>query len=413
LNIITKTKREQLKREGEQIAAELAAMMKTKNHQGLDALTKRFDAWETATEKLDFEESRSNVTGKYAAVRASGGDLGSGDVSTKGVLPMGATGRGKDVYPLGITKKDARDAFEAIKRGQNFIVQAKDATSSFSTVDSLLVAQQAPGIVPEYFEARLIDHLPVTSISAPSYQFIQHNYANDSGGPGFTAEGTQKPQWEPSAEKVVVTAQKLAVFFNLSSESIQDAPQWESYLINTGYQKIYQAENAAILYGTPDDDLGIQGWSTQTGILAHNASSDPSGSTNLDSIELAINALRVQSGVFAVPDLCIMSPTTWSYTRRLKSTTNQYLAGDPLQSPVHSVWGIPVLVTTAANDGDCFLVDSSKMGSVLIREGLSMHMGYTGFGLVENILTVVEEERLTLATVIPSAVQYVTNLAVS
>lgn len=71
-----------------------------------------------------------------------------------------------------------------------------------------------------------------------------------------------------------------------------------------------------------------------------------------------------------------------------------------------------MLVTTAANDGDCFLVDSSKMGSILVREGLSMHMGYTGYGLVENILTIVEEERFALATVIPSAVQYVTNLAV-
>jgi HK97 family phage major capsid protein len=409
----TQAKREQLKREADAIAAETAKMIKAKNYKNIAVLEKRFDAYQDACERLEFEESRKSLTGKYTTVAASGGNLGSGDVSTKGVLPMGATGRGKDVYPLGITKKDARDAFEAIKRGQNYIVQAKDATSSFSTVDSLLVAEQAPGIVGEYFEARLIDHLPVTAISAPSYQFIQHNYASDSGGPGFTAEGTEKPQWEPSAEKVVVTAQKLAVFFNLSSESIQDAPQWESYLINTGYQKIYQAENAAILYGTPSDDLGIQGWSTQTGILTHNASSDPSGSTNLDSIEIAINALRVQSGVFAVPDLCIMSPTTWSYTRRLKSTTNEYIAGNPLQSPVHSVWGIPVLVTTAANDGDCFLVDSSKMGSMLIREGLSMHMGYTGFGLVENILTVVEEERLTLATVIPSAVQYVTNLAVS
>jgi hypothetical protein len=133
----------------------------------------------------------------------------------------------------------------------------------------------------------------------------------------------------------------------------------------------------------------------------------------LDSIELAINSLRIQSGVFAVPDLCIMSPSTWSFTRRIKTTIGDYIAGNPLQSPVHTVWGIPVLVTTAANDGDCFLVDSSKMGSILVREGISMHMGYTGYGLVENVLTVVEEERFCLATVIPSAVQYIQNLDVS
>jgi HK97 family phage major capsid protein len=377
----------------------------------LTSLIKEVDALQDEREELDRQKAITSSS-KYAAVRGSGGDIGSAP-ETKGILPLGATGRGKDVFPLGVSRKEARNAFEAVKRGQNYIIQAKDATTSFSTVDSLLAPAQAPGIVPEYFEARLIDHLPVIAISAPSYQFIQHNFADDSGGPGWTAEGSQKPQWEPASQKVIVTAQKLAQFFNLSSESITDAPQWESYLINTGYQKMYQAENYAILYGAPDDEVGIQGWSTQSGILTHNASSDPSGSTNLDSIEIAINNLRIQSGVFAVPDLCIMSPTTWSYTRRLKSTTNEYIAGNPLQSPVHSVWGIPVAVTTAANDGDCFLVDSSKMGSILVREGISMHMGYTGYGLVENILTVVEEERIALATVIPSAVQYVTNLAVS
>jgi HK97 family phage major capsid protein len=371
--------------------------------------TKELANLEAEFAQLEADKKRLEAD-KVGLVRAYGGGSGEEYVAT-GVLPLGATGRGRDVCPLAVSKKEARNAFEAIKRGQNYVIQAKDATSSFSTVDSLLVPTLAPGIIPEYFEARLIDHLPVVAIDTPAYQFIQHNFTSDSGGPGFTAEGTQKPQWEPAAQKVVVTAQKLAQFFNLSSESIQDAPQWESYLINTGYQKMYTAENNAILYGTVSSGLGIQGWSTQSGILTHNASSDPAGSTNLDSIEIAINALRIQSGVFAVPDLCIMSPSTWSYTRRIKSTTNEYIAGNPLQSPVHSVWGIPVIVTTAANDGDCFLVDSSKMGSIIMREGISMHMGYTGYGMVENILTVVEEERFTLATVIPSSVQYVTNLS--
>jgi HK97 family phage major capsid protein len=211
----------------------------------------------------------------------------------------------------------------------------------------------------------------------------------------------------------VVTAQKIAGFFDISSESMMDVPQWESYLINTLFQLIMKVENTAILYGTVSSSLGIQGWSTQSGILTHNASSDPSGSTNLDSLELAINQLRVQSGVYATPNLCIMSPTTWSATRRLKSTIGDYIAGNPLSDPVTSVWSVPVVTTTAANDGDAFLVDSHKMGSILVRQGIETHMGYSGEGLINNILTIVGEERLTLATVIPSAVNYVTNLAVS
>lgn len=342
------------------------------------------------------------------AVQMYGGSLGSAPDAPSGNYQLGATEVGKKAYPFGLPKAEVKAAYEAIKRGGNYTIQTKD---TFSSVDSLLVPQQAPGIVPEYFEARLIDHLPVTAISAPSYQFLQHNYASDTGAPGFTAEGATKPQWEPAAEKVIVTAQKIAGYFNLSSETIMDAPQWESYLINTMFQKIRQVENNAILYGTVTSSLGIQGWSTQTGVLTHNASNDGASATNLDSLELAINQLRIESGVYATPNLAIMSPTTWPATRRIKSTTNQYIAGDPLHEAVMSAWGVPVVLTTAANNGDCFLVDTSKFGSVLVREGIQTHMGYSGTGLIENILTVVAEERIALANVIPSAVNYVTNLA--
>lgn len=337
------------------------------------------------------------------------GDLGrTPDVSS---YQLGAKGLGKDVCPLGLPRSEVKKAYDAVKRGGNYIIEAKSET--FFTAENLLVPQQAPGIVPEYFEARIVDHLPTTAISAPSYQFLQHNFASDTGAPGFVAEGTAKPQWEPSAAKVIVTAQKIAGFFNMSHEILQDAPQFESYLINTMFRKIAQVENAAILYGTVSSSLGIQGWSTQSGILTHNASSDPAGSTNLDSLELAINQLRVQSGVYATPNLIIMSPTTWSATRRIKATTGTYIAGDPLHEAVMSAWGIPVITTTAVTDGDAFLVDTSKAGSWLVQEGIQTHMGYTGTGFTDNVLSIVAEERVALATVIPSAICYVTHLAVA
>src|SRR5947209_14520361 len=144
----TITKRAEWKREGQEILSQLLLVEKSNNPALSRSLEQRFADWEAAGERLEFEESRKAITGKYASLKASGGDLGTGP-RDGGVLPMGATGRGKDVAPLAITKKDARDAYEAVKRGQNYIIQAKDATTSFSTVDNLLVAQQAPGIVPE------------------------------------------------------------------------------------------------------------------------------------------------------------------------------------------------------------------------------------------------------------------------
>lgn len=379
-----------------------------RKQQAFDILKAEFTAWENKTKS---SQELINKMGGNPAGQGSAPD-------TTNMYQLGATGLGKDVYPFGLPKGEVKKAYEAISRGGNYIIPAKSLsesveTKTFTSVESLLVPQQSPGILSEYFEARLIDYLPVVAIDAPSYQFLQHNYGSDSGGPDFVAEGTTKPQWSPASQKVIVTAQKIAAYFNESSESKMDAPQWGSYLINTLFQLIMQKENASILYGTVSGGLGIQGWSTQSGILTHNASSDPVGSTNLDSLELAINQLRVHSGVFATPNLAIMSPTTWSATRRTKSTTGEYIAGDPLHSAVTDVWGVPVITTTAAHDGDAFLVDTSKFGSVLVREGISTHLGYSGTGLIDNILTVVAEERINLATVIPSAVNYVTNLAVA
>ncbi|SPM32040.1 major capsid protein, partial [Mycobacterium terramassiliense] len=386
----------------------LANFTDFENDAAYNALVAEFKAWEA-------ECARHNL-GKAFATRMGTNPAGIGTApNTDSLYQLGAKGLGREVYPFGLPKDEVRKAYEVTAKGGNYIIKGHDfaETKTFTTVDSLLVPQQAPGVVPEYFEARLIDHLPVVPIGAPSYQFLQHQFADDTGGPDFVAEGTAKPQWNPTAEKVVVTAQKIAAYFDESSESRMDAPQWNSYLINTLFRLIQQKENHAILYGTVSSSLGIQGWSTLAGILTHDASGDPAGSTNLDSLELAINQLRIQSGVFANANLIIMSPTTWSATRRLKATTGQYIAGDPLHEAVTSAWGVPVVTTTAANDGDAFVVDTHKMGAILVRQGIETHMGYHGDGLIENILTTVAEERLTLATVIPSSVNYVTNLATS
>jgi hypothetical protein len=77
------------------------------------------------------------------------------------------------------------------------------------------------------------------------------------------------------------------------------------------------------------------------------------------------------------------------------------------------VWGVPVLVTTACNDGEMFLIDTNKFGLALVREGLSMHTGYSGTDFVENIVRFVFEERFTLAVERPQAVMHISNLATS
>ena len=77
--------------------------------------------------------------------------------------------------------------------------------------------------------------------------------------------------------------------------------------------------------------------------------------------------------MFAVPDLFITSPSSWSALRRIKDTLNRYiLSPDPSQGQVNSLWGVPVVTTTAVTPGDGFLLDTTLFGlSSCVRVWLS------------------------------------------
>lgn len=312
--------------------------------------------------------------------------------------------------PLAFSKADLKQAHQVLRHGGNAVVKAvsRATTKGFSTASPLLPAQLAPGVVAHVHEGRLMDRLPITAISAPSYEYIVHNFAGDDGEPGFVAEGTAKPEWVPDVTTQIATAKKLAVHFATSYESNADYPEWQSYLQTEGFGLLADAENQALLYGTGSGS-SVKGFAHTSGILTHDASADAGGWTALDSIEDAITEMRIGTSL-SEPTLFVTSPKTWSAVRRIKSTQGQYIVGDPLSEAVASIWGIPVVVTTAVADGEAFLFDTNRFGSVLVREGVSMHTGYSGTDFIDNVSRTVLEERFALAVTRPQSVLYLTGL---
>jgi hypothetical protein len=67
-------------------------------------------------------------------------------------------------------------------------------------------------------------------------------------------------------------------------------------------------------------------------------------------------------------------------------------------------------VTTAQAAGTGLLIDSTKFGRVLIREGITVHTGTNNDDLTKNIVRFVMEERLVLAVERPAAVLAISNL---
>jgi HK97 family phage major capsid protein len=356
-------------------------------------------------DQWDIEQGAIQNDHKFDVLRGAGGDLG----EQPDIPAVRATG--KQLCPLAFKESDLKLAFKAHQNRQPFTLRA--ATKAFSTVDSLLPPELAPGVLEHQHEWRILDRIPARTINSPSLEFIVHNFAADTGtlaGPqfaGVVGEGATKPEYVPATSQNTVTAFKIAMHTAVSYESLSDYPQWLSYILTESFRQIVDAENQQLLYGTVSSQ--VLGLANTSGILTHNAASDPSSYNAIDSIEAAINQLRVGNAL-ATADLLILHPTSWASIRRIKTTSNAYAVGDPLREQVNTLWGIPVLVTTACTNGQGFLLDLSKFGTAVIREGLVMHQGTSGTDFVQNLARWVFETRIALATERPQAVCQITGL---
>ncbi len=84
-------------------------------------------------------------------------------------------------------------------------------------------------------------------------------------------------------------------------------------------------------------------WSRRR-LLSHRPGADTgSGVTALDSIEIAITALRTGPAL-ATPDLLVLHPSTSSKLRCVKDAMERFMvAPDPMTDEANSLWGIPVV----------------------------------------------------------------------
>ncbi|MCT7371447.1 phage major capsid protein [Mycolicibacterium llatzerense] len=332
------------------------------------------------------------------AAKFWGGDAATGPVETPA---DGEYKRGAEVNPLKVDAKALKGLHERAVRRESF------ATKAFSTVDSLLPAQLDPQVLAKIHENRIMDLLPVESISAPSYEVLVHQ--STTGSPAPTAEGAAKPEISFNMSSQVFSAIKVACHFGLSHEVLQDFGAFQGYTQNEAMRLMGDVENAQILSGSGTGG-NMTGLINTSGVLTHDASTDTGTNvTAIDSIEIAANALRIGSAL-AEANLLILHPSTFSAIRRLKNTLGNFLIGDPAEVGRRELFGIPVILTTAQTAGTGVMLDTTKFGRVLLREGLSIHVGTSGTDLVSNIARFVLEERFVIAVERPAAVMVVSNL---
>jgi HK97 family phage major capsid protein len=282
------------------------------------------------------------------------------------------------------------------------------------TVEAVIPPQLASWITEAIHERRLLDRLPSTATEAPSFRIARH--ISTTGAAAIVQEGQPKPEVKLNLDHIDLVMKKIACHTAESWEVLQDLDVFTRYVQQELPLRLIETENHQLLYGRGDSFNELLGfWSTPS-VLLHDCTPSAMAASKtayLDDIEESIEQLR-SGPALAEPNLFVTSPSTWSALRRVKDDLNRYiLAADPSQDEVNSIWGIPVLVTTKAVPGDGFLLDTTKFGRAIIREGLSVRQGTDSDDFTRNLLRWVWEERLNLACERPSAVLLLSALPVT
>jgi hypothetical protein len=296
--------------------------------------------------------------------------------------------------------------------------------------------------------------LPGAAMPGPSSVFMTH--VSNTNEPTGAPENSEKVSLGPAFSETQVQPEMIAATVEYSVQALQDTSAYgpasfaaflphelTASLINANSYAIWGASTSGTnpLGGDYPVSYAFNGLLNQSGTLTRTAAD---GASNINTLRLAINDLRVGAAK-ADADLIIMSPTTWTSTRGELDLNNRFqmdLLAWPLTGTVYGqpriaapadepipysaelpgspglsgqLFGVPVAVTTQFPDGVAVVCSIARGAAVyFVRQAMRIEWNMWAETLWQyNLMSFRAENRISFATLRPSAVNIVSDLLTS
>ena len=242
------------------------------------------------------------------------------------------------------------------------------------------------------------DLLQVVQVSSGSTEYVNQTGRTNNAAP--VAEGASKPESDMAFELKTTSAKVIAHWVKASRQILEDAPQLRDIIDTELRYGLMLVEEAQLLLG---DGTG----QNLTGLVPNaTAYALPTGLTVTNDIDM-VGAAILQSALAEYPATGVMlNPADWMRMRLAKDADGNYILGAPAVDVQPRLFGLPV-VATQAMTVDKFLVgDFSAAGTLYDRWQPRVEVGYVDDDFTRNLVTILAEERLSLAVKQPKALVY-------
>lgn len=216
------------------------------------------------------------------------------------------------------------------------------------------------------------------------------------GGPTTVAALAAKPQSDRDWVKTVVPITKIAHYYKMPEEYLQDVPWLQAEVTGVGIEELLAVEDSLFLTNAGAGEFkGLNQTFNSTAFAAPaSLALAINGANNYDVLVAAWTQLR---NLKSSPTAVLLHPSDYALMILAKeATTNAYLFGAPNQT-IPNLFGAPIVPHTAVTSDKYFLGDFSKV-VVGVRSGLSVRFyDQNEDDAIKNMVTVVIEERVTMA----------------
>ena len=222
-----------------------------------------------------------------------------------------------------------------------------------------------------------------------------------AGNAGFVAEGSDKPETTFKVDAKTGQVKTIATWTKVSEQLFADKSQLINILDNNLTHAVDVTVQNQLISG---DGLGenLSGISKAGNFTDYATGSGEASNT----VDLLRNVAFKMRGANIDNLTIVLNWSDWSALLGLKSNTNEYLINGILDPVKQTIYGIPVVLSSAMTAGK-FAMGNFKMGGIVFdKTSMALEIDRTGDDFTKNLITIRAERRLGFAVVQPKAICY-------